>query len=81
MTNTQRQNNKEEEKKKIWLQTNVPRVIYVFEWGVGGGAGGGRICPKDAPLDLRSFEDEVALIHSDSRGESYGEGSAACKSH
>lgn len=46
-----------------------------------GFAGGGHICPKDAPLDLRSFEDEVALIHSDSRGESYGVGSVACKSH
>lgn len=55
----------------------------MFEWGEGrgGGRGDGRICPKDAPLDLRSFEDEVALIHSDSRGESYGGGSVACKSH
>lgn len=78
MTNTQRQNNKKEEKKKIWLQTNIPPVIYVLEWGA---AGGGRICPKDAPLDLRSCEDEVALIHGDSRGESYAGGSVACKSH
>lgn len=51
----------------------------MFEWGCEGC--GGRICPKDATLDLRSFEDEVALIHSDSRGESYGGGSVACKSH
>lgn len=54
----------------------------MFEGGVGGFAGvGGRICPEDAPLDLRSFEDEVALIHSDSRGESCVGGSVACKSH
>lgn len=80
MTNTQRRNNKKKRgKEKIWLQTNVPRVIYVFEWGAWGV--GGCICPKDAPLDFRSFEDEVALIHSDSRGESYGGGSVACKSH
>lgn len=49
--------------------------------GLGGAGRGGRICPKDAPLDLRSFADEAALIHSDSRGESYIGGSVACKSH
>lgn len=81
MTNTQRQNNKKEEKKKYGCR-QMYRGLFMCCGGVrDGGFWGGRICPKDATLDLRSFEDEVALIHSDSRGESYGGGSVACKSH